>query len=155
MNDVRPKPWRACAHQKKVRPRMSLSGMLSCHDFRNTTPKEVTMPSHEIARISAAETGYLTLINVYEVEPEKQTELIKLLSEVTETTIRKQPGFVSVSIHGSLDGGRVVNYAQWASKDHFENFIKKPEIQSQLKRFASLAKTVSPGLYKVNAVHAE
>lgn len=95
----------------------------------------------------------LTLINVYEVEPEKQAELAKALSESTESTIRHQPGFVSVCIHSSIDGKKVVNYAQWASKEHFEGFMKKPETQEQLKHFASLAKLVAPSLYKVDVVH--
>ncbi len=95
----------------------------------------------------------VTLVNVYEVEPEQQAELAKALSEATDSTIRHQPGFVSVSIHSSLDGKKVVNYAQWDTKEHFEAFMKKPQTQEQLKRFASLAKSVAPSLYKVDAVH--
>ncbi|WP_246720861.1 antibiotic biosynthesis monooxygenase [Methylocystis sp. H4A] len=49
----------------------------------------------------------MTLINVYEVEPEKQAEFVRLLSEATKTVIRRQPGFVSVSIHSGMDGKRV------------------------------------------------
>ncbi|ALJ37966.1 antibiotic biosynthesis monooxygenase [Azospirillum brasilense] len=97
----------------------------------------------------------LTLINVYEVEPEKQADLAKALSASTENTIRHQPGFISACIHSSIDGKKVVNYAQWASKEHFEGFMKKPETQEQLKQFAGLAKSVAPSLYTVNAVHAE
>lgn len=107
----------------------------------------------QIAKIDA-DGACVTLINVYEVEPEKQVDLVRLLSEATETAIRRQPGFVSVSIHSGLDGKRVVNYAQWVSKTHLEGFMKKPETQQQLKQFAALAKTVSPDLYKVNAVYA-
>lgn len=97
----------------------------------------------------------LTLINVYEVEPKKQAALAKALSESTENTIRHQPGFMSVCIHCSLDGKKIVNYAQWASKEHFEGFMKKPETQEQLKQFAGLATSVTPSLYTVEAVHAE
>ncbi|RWR28770.1 antibiotic biosynthesis monooxygenase [Sinirhodobacter populi] len=97
----------------------------------------------------------LTLINVYEVAPEKQAELAKTLTEATESTIRHQPGFISVSIHSSFDGRKIVNYAQWASKEHFEGFMKKPETQDQLKQFAGLAKSVAPSLYRVDAVIAE
>lgn len=97
----------------------------------------------------------LTLINVYEVEPGKQAELAKAIAEATEGTIRHQPGFISVSIHSSFDGQKVVNYAQWASKEHFEGFMKKPETQDQLKQFAGLAKSVAPSLYRVNSVIAE
>ncbi|MFC5354355.1 antibiotic biosynthesis monooxygenase family protein [Azospirillum himalayense] len=97
----------------------------------------------------------LTLINVYEVEPEKQADLAKVLSESTENTIRHQPGFLSVCIHSSLDGKKIVNYAQWASKEHFEAFMRRPETQEQLKKFAGLATSVMPSLYTVSAVHAE
>lgn len=98
---------------------------------------------------------WLTLINVYEVEPGRQADLARALSESTESRIRHQPGFISVSIHSSLDGKKVVNYAQWASRAHFEDFLQKPETQAQLKQFAGLAKSVSPGLYRVDAVHAD
>jgi len=96
----------------------------------------------------------LTLINVYDVEPEKQAELAKALASATESSIRHQPGFISVSIHSSVDGKKVVNYAQWASKEHFEDFMKKPETQAQLKQFAGLAKSVAPSLYRVGSVIA-
>ena len=111
------------------------------------------MASKSTAAIDPRAT-HLTLINVYEVEPEKQVELANALSEATERTIRHQPGFVSVCIHSSLDGKKVVNYAQWVSKEHFEGFMKRSETQAQLKQFAGLAKSVAPHLYKVNAVHA-
>ncbi len=101
-----------------------------------------------------AEQPNLTLINLYEVDADKQTDLACLLSDITEATIRHAPGFVSVSIHSSLDGTKVVNYAQWASKDYFEAFMRKPETHEQLKRFAALAKSVSPALYRVNSVHS-
>jgi len=116
--------------------------------------QETTMAHRTIATI-AAEESRLTLINLYEVEPEKQADLARLLSEITETAIRHEPGFVSVSVHSSLDGTKVVNYAQWASKEHFEAFMKKPETGEQLKRFAALARSVSPALYTVNSVHSE
>jgi len=108
----------------------------------------------EIATIDA-EQEHLTLVNVYEVEPEKQANLIGLLSEITEGTIRHQPGFISVCIHCSLDGTKVVNYSQWTSKEKFQAFMTKPETQAQLKKFAVLAKSVSPALYTVSAVHSK
>lgn len=51
----------------------------------------------------------LTLINIYEVAPERQAELVQLLADATEKMMRRQPGFVSVNIHRSLDGTRVAN----------------------------------------------
>jgi len=97
--------------------------------------------------------GRVTLINVYDVAPERQGELVDLLGEVTEAEIRTRPGFISVCIHKSLDGTRVINYAQWASKVHFDQMLKDPAAQAQFKRLASVAKGVAPVLYEVAAIH--
>jgi heme-degrading monooxygenase HmoA len=57
-----------------------------------------------------------TLINVFTVEPKNQQHLVDLLIETTERVMSQQEGFISANIHKSLDGTRVVNYAQWRSK---------------------------------------
>lgn len=120
--------------------------------FVKTIPEKKTKNGQGVAKIEASAAG-ITLINVYEVEPEKQAELVRALSEVTDAVIARQPGFVSVSFHSSFDGKRVVNYAQWTSKADFEAFMQAPGTQEQLKRFAGLAQSVSPALYRVDAVH--
>lgn len=99
-----------------------------------------------------ARAGCLTLINVYEVAPDNQAKLAEALADATESTIRRATGFISVSIHRSLDGRKVVNYAQWASKADFEDFMAKPETRDQLKRFSELATSVAPALYAVSSV---
>jgi quinol monooxygenase YgiN len=81
----------------------------------------------------------LTLINVFTVEPEKQEELIKVLVEATEKTMRHLPGFVSANIHRSLDGGKVVNYAQWESKEAFEAMRQNPEAIPHMKKAGELS----------------
>lgn len=110
------------------------------------------MNQHNTANIDAS-ANCITLVNVYDVEPANQAELARRLSEVTQATIRHQPGFLSVSIHSSHDGKKVVNYAQWTSKAHFESFMKQPETQQQLQQFATLATSVTPALYRVDVVH--
>ena len=69
-------------------------------------------------------TGVLTLINVYDVEPAKLGELADALRDMTDRSIRHQPGFIPVCIHVSFDGEKVVNFAQWQSKEHFKGFMK-------------------------------
>lgn len=88
------------------------------------------------------ETGrpILTLINVFTVEPESQLELTDLLVRATQETMRTLPGFVSASIHRSLDGKRVVNYAQWRSRADFEAMQTHPAAGIHMKAAAALAK---------------
>jgi quinol monooxygenase YgiN len=95
----------------------------------------------------------LTLINVYEVAPEKQAQLAELLAEVTEKVMRHQPGFVSVNIHRSVDGMHVANYAQWRSKEDFERILGNPEARARIEQLATVAKSVSPAVYRVSSVH--
>jgi Antibiotic biosynthesis monooxygenase len=64
--------------------------------------------------IIRANNGVITQINVFTVAPEKQQELIDLLSEAAAFA-SCLPGWISASVHRCLDGTRVVNYAQ--SKD--------------------------------------
>jgi heme-degrading monooxygenase HmoA len=63
-----------------------------------------------MAKISR-ENKIITLINVFTVEKKDQQKLVDMLKEATEI-IKRLPGFISTNIHNSLDGIRVINYAQ-------------------------------------------
>lgn len=95
----------------------------------------------------------VTLINVFSVDPTKQDELIRLLNQATEKAMKRQRGFVSANIHKSIDGTRVVNYAQWRSEDDFKAMMKNPEAEEHMKQAAALAQH-EPHLYTVSAVHS-
>jgi quinol monooxygenase YgiN len=90
----------------------------------------------------------LTLINVFTVKPEKQEELIALLKEVTERDVRHHKGFISASLHRSLDGGKVTMYAQWASIDDYESMRKDSGSASSLGKALEFA-TFDPGMYEI------
>lgn len=94
-----------------------------------------------------------TLVNVFTVLPERQQELVDLLDEVTEQVMRHQPGFVSANFHASLDGTRVVNYAQWASPAAFQAMMQDPTASEHMSRAADIAEAFDPNLYRVTSVH--
>jgi quinol monooxygenase YgiN len=94
----------------------------------------------------------LTVINVFTVTPDKQAEVVRMLSELTERTVRHQAGFLSTNIHASLDGTRVVNYAQWESKEHLEAMMGVPEAREQMRDLTQAA-TSEPHLYEVARVY--
>jgi heme-degrading monooxygenase HmoA len=81
----------------------------------------------------------VTLINVFTVAPENQQRLVGLLIEATEKTMKNIPGFISASIHKSLDGQRVTNYAQWRSREDFEAMLKNPEALSHMGPIKEIA----------------
>jgi antibiotic biosynthesis monooxygenase (ABM) superfamily enzyme len=81
----------------------------------------------------------LTLINVFTVAPENQDKLVALLIEATEQTMKHAPGFVSANIHRSLDGKKVVNYAQWQGMADFEAMKKNQKAASHMEAAAAIA----------------
>jgi heme-degrading monooxygenase HmoA len=66
----------------------------------------------------------VTQITVIEPEPGKQAEALSLMTERARFMAR-QPGFISVSLHRSLDGRRIVNYIQWKSRDLLQSAINR------------------------------
>jgi antibiotic biosynthesis monooxygenase (ABM) superfamily enzyme len=94
----------------------------------------------------------VTLINVFEVAPEKQDALIEILEVATRETMRHLPGFVSANIHKSLDGSKVANYAQWKTVEDFQRMLLNKEAQAHMQQVIALAKA-SPVLYRVASVH--
>jgi quinol monooxygenase YgiN len=81
----------------------------------------------------------LTLVNVFTVKPENQQKLVDMLVEATDKTMKKLPGFISASIHRSLDGTKVVNYAQWRSKTDFDAMRQNPAAQPHMAAVAAIA----------------
>jgi quinol monooxygenase YgiN len=94
----------------------------------------------------------VTLINVFEVLPGKQDELVRLLEQATVEVMCKQPGFVSANLHKSLDGKHVANYAQWRSKDDFDRMLQNPQAQTHMGQVLEIAKA-APMLYQLVSVH--
>ncbi len=94
----------------------------------------------------------VTLINVFTVAPERQQQLVDLLDRATEDVMRHLPGFVSANLHASLDGTRVVNYAQWRSVEDFRAMLQNSDAAPHMAAAADLAH-FEPHLYTVRAVH--
>jgi quinol monooxygenase YgiN len=100
----------------------------------------------------AVGTQFITLINVLEVPRERQSELVEQLEKATDAVMRHLPGFVSASLHCSLDGTCVTNYAQWRSMEDFERMLSNPQAQAHIREATAIAKAV-PLLYRVHSVH--
>jgi quinol monooxygenase YgiN len=94
------------------------------------------------------ENKFLTLINVFNVDPPKQRELVELLVQATQGSVRHVAGFVSASLHRSLDGTKVTMYAQWRSLEDYQAMRANPSASPYMDRALALA-TFEPGMYEV------
>ena len=90
----------------------------------------------------------VTQITVIESEPGKQAEALSLMTERARFMAR-QPGFVSISLHRSLDGRRIVNYLQWQSRDLLQSAHKSPEFRKEWNHFDQLTDEIDAHLYEV------
>jgi quinol monooxygenase YgiN len=100
----------------------------------------------------AKDNDVVTLINVFTIAPDDQQRLVDVLVDATQTVMRKQPGFVSASIHRSLDGTRVTNYAQWQNPEAFEAMLQNREAAEHMGEAARIAERFEPHLYEVSFV---
>ncbi len=101
----------------------------------------------------SAKSDVVTLINVFTVEPANQRRLVELLTEATEVSVRRAPGFVSASLHRSTDGTKVTMYAQWRSIDDYQAMRKDPGPKGPgplpfLQEALTIAR-FEPGIYEV------
>jgi hypothetical protein len=71
-----------------------------------------------------ANSGVITQINVFTVKPENQQALVDHLI-VAASVARQVPGWKSISIHKSIDGKSVVNYAQAENLEAQERIFKE------------------------------
>ncbi len=96
----------------------------------------------------STKSSLITLINVFTVEPANQRRLIELLTEATDVSVRRAPGFVSASLHRSTDGTKVTMYAQWRNIDEYQAIRRDPAPLPFFQEALTIAK-FEPGIYEV------
>ncbi|AUS79286.1 antibiotic biosynthesis monooxygenase [Actinoalloteichus sp. AHMU CJ021] len=90
----------------------------------------------------------VTFVNVLEVEPERQEELVALLTEAVEQVIRHRPGFLSTVLYASVDGRRVINHTSWRAAEDAAATQNDPDAAAYARQVSRIA-TATPGLYRV------
>ena len=94
----------------------------------------------------------VTQITIAEAEEGEQDALLALMKERARF-MAGQPGFISISLHRSLDGRRVVNYVQWASRDELAAAHRTDAFREKWPEVGNAAEESVPNLYEV--VHVE
>jgi len=90
----------------------------------------------------------LTLINVFQVAPANQQQLLDLLKRATDGIVNAAPGFITSTLHRSLDGTKVAMYSRWRSNDEYQAMRRDPRPRALLQEALSIA-TFEPGIYEV------
>jgi quinol monooxygenase YgiN len=96
-----------------------------------------------VSRI-AERSDIFTLIITLEVLPENCDALVDAVSRNARDFMRHQPGFVSTNLHRNADSTRVVNYAQWRSRELYEQARARDGFVELSERVNDLAEGVDP-----------
>jgi quinol monooxygenase YgiN len=70
--------------------------------------------------------------------PSDQDEVARINVDIVERVASRFPGFISASVHRSIDGSVVINYLQWESAEHLAAMQRSSEFQAIARRFAGL-----------------
>ncbi len=92
-----------------------------------------------------ANSEVVTQINVFTVSPDNQDALARLLIEAAQS-VAEIPGWLSASIHKSMDGTKVVNYAQASEYGAWEAVFHQLQSAGYIARITELAQP-NPCLY--------
>jgi quinol monooxygenase YgiN len=136
--------------------RSPLGGSISTRiDTSSIAYARPIMPSESAPVVeSTIRTGdhVVALINVFSCTPDNQQRLIEAWQRGTDELMRYLPGFISANIHRGLDGTKVINYAQWASRDGFQASFANPRVAAYFDELGQLG-TPAPVLAEVVSVH--
>ena len=98
------------------------------------------------------DTGPVTLINVFEIEPDKLESFLAGWRE-RATLMSKQPGFRSLRLHRALSPDsrfQLVNVAEWGTADALHGATAQERFIEGVRRAGDeTGVTAHPGLYQV------
>jgi heme-degrading monooxygenase HmoA len=90
----------------------------------------------------------VTFINVFTVTQANQHRLIDLLTRATHGFVNRAPGFISSTLHRSIDGTKVIMYARWRSMEDYQSMRHDPGPLPFLQEALTFA-TFEPGIYEI------
>lgn len=81
---------------------------------------------------------WATFVNTFRCQPEHQDQVVAINVEIVDQVAKRAPGFISATIHRSIDGTAVINYLQWRTAEDLAAMQRSPEFADIARRFAGL-----------------
>ncbi|MGL5165850.1 MAG: antibiotic biosynthesis monooxygenase family protein [Afipia sp.] len=98
--------------------------------------------------MTQADTPPIVLINVFTTPQDQQQRLIDLLTRATDGLVDRAPGFVSSTLHRSIDGTKVTMVATWRNAEDYQAMRQDPRPLPFLQEALTFA-TFEPGMYEI------
>jgi heme-degrading monooxygenase HmoA len=93
----------------------------------------------------------VTQITVVEPEEGRLEEVLFVMKERARF-MTVQPGFLSIILHRSTDGKRIVNYIQWQNRELLQKAHHSPEFRDKWDQFGSITDDIAPDLYEIEEI---
>jgi heme-degrading monooxygenase HmoA len=101
-------------------------------------PTQAPKQTDQTTALIRAGDDTVTFIQIWEVGgPESQQRWLAVMHESIHI-LQRQPGFVSMNLHPSIEGDRIAVYAQWASRETLEAAINDPAAIAAHGRMAKI-----------------
>jgi heme-degrading monooxygenase HmoA len=97
--------------------------------------------------IISTNANLITVINKFSVKPENNKKLLQFLDDL-RIVVEKLPGFISANVHKSFEGTRIVSYAQWNTKEDYQEVYTNSQAKTILDEIKKISK-FSWNLYEV------
>ena len=98
--------------------------------------------------IASENDSTVTFINVFTVAQAHQQRLIDLLTCAPDGFVNRAPGFISATLHRSIDGTKVTMYARWRRMEDYQSMRQDPGPLPFLQEALTFA-TFDPGMYEI------
>lgn len=86
-----------------------------------------------------------TVMVEWDIDPANQRAFASDIADTVRQHFPGRPGFVSATFHVGHGGRRVVNYAQWQSREHWQAGTRDPDDVSAVARLERAAADVPGG----------
>ena len=100
----------------------------------------------------SADSGHITFVQIWRVSSEDHQQRLLETMHIRVGLLTKQPGFISMTLHASLDGRQTATYAQWADESSFAEALSLPEAKRSHDEMTRWG-TSEGSLYRVDSVY--
>ncbi|CDR06324.1 antibiotic biosynthesis monooxygenase family protein [Streptomyces iranensis] len=104
-----------------------------------------------MARIPA-DKAHFTMVNTFHTDPEHQERLFEVMSKGSDV-MGEHPGCISVTMHLSHDGKRLITITEWESKEDFDAMRARSDLQQYFKEVSGIITSVDPTPCRVAYSH--
>jgi heme-degrading monooxygenase HmoA len=102
--------------------------------------------------IISSDSGHITFVQIWRISSAEHQQRLLETMHGSVGLLTKQPGFVSMSLHASLDGKQIATYAQWVDEESFTKATSLPDAKRSHDEMTRW-ETAEGTLYRIDSMY--